>query len=228
MKNILLVSAIAAATTFSSAGSAYPIISDVTGVQLLFGTNDLLDEPESRINNFQIGGDTVTGVTIEADLVAYTTGTLVYIDMQLTDGLRQGVNGSGGTVFTGGQIFISTSSDGGTTITPFDTIDASVTNIPFLAGADGHLAPTFPQTTAGLVIEDDADNSLPGLWDMQVFGENWDGSVGSIELFGQDLALYIEGQIGWGSEVPVPAAAWLFGSALLGLGGLGRSRSKKR
>jgi hypothetical protein len=41
-----------------------------------------------------------------------------------------------------------------------------------------------------------------------------------------DLGLYNELVAGGGSEVPVPGAAWLFGSALVGLGGIARRRRK--
>jgi hypothetical protein len=44
-------------------------------------------------------------------------------------------------------------------------------------------------------------------------------------LFGNSAGLFLEGSVSAApSAVPVPAAAWLFGSALVGLAGIGRKR----
>jgi hypothetical protein len=53
-------------------------------------------------------------------------------------------------------------------------------------------------------------------------GEN--GSILSYMLYGQGLVMF-GGQV---SQVPVPAAVWLFGSALMGLGGVSRRNKLQR
>lgn len=215
-----LALAAAVATTVSAGANAVAVGSTITGVQMALGTTDLLASPGS-VNFLNIGGDTVTGLTMTADMTAFTAGTYVYIDMQLTDGIRQGVNGAGGTIFTGGAIYISTSTDGGVTVNPFDTVDASVTNIPFLAGVNGHIAPAPTQTTAGLVIDDAGYGTMPGLWDLVFFGSGFNNAAGALSLFGNQAGIFLEGEV---YALPVPAAAWLFGSSLLGLAGIGRKR----
>ncbi len=222
MKKLVMASAVAAAATVSAGANAVAVTSDITGVQMALSTTDILLPPAS-INFWEIGGDTVTGLTMTADFIAFTAGTYVHIDMQLTDGMRQGANGSGGTIFEGGYIYISTSTDGVTNITPFDTVDASASNIPFLAGGNGHILPAPNQTTAGLVIDDSGNGTLPGLWDLAFFSPTFNNAAGALTLFGQTAGVFFEGTV---SPVPVPAAAWLFGSALLGLAGVGRRRAK--
>lgn len=218
-----LALAAAVAATVSAGANAVAVDSNITGMQMTLGTTDLLAAP-GYVTSIAIGGDTVTGLTMTGDMTAFTAGTYVYIDMQLTDGIRQGVNGAGGTIFTSGYIYISTSTDGGVTINPFDTVDASVTNLPFLAGDNGHIAPAPTQTTAGLVIDDAGYGTLPGLWDLVFFGSGFNNAAGKLALFGNASGIFLEGEVFAASAVPVPAAAWLFGSALLGLAGVGRKR----
>lgn len=214
-----LALAAAVATTLSTGANAVAITSNITDFQFVIGTVNILDP--IGVNWMDIGGDTVAGVTLTGELTLYTAGTHVYLDWQLTDGMRQGLNGAGGTIFEGGYIYLSTSTDRGATVTPFDTVDVSVTNMPFLADMNGHIAPAPTQTTAGLVIDDSGNGVLPGLWDLQFFGSGFNNAAALTLLVGSSSALFLEGTV---SPVPVPAAAWLFGSALLGLAGMARRR----
>lgn len=214
-----LALAAAIATTVSTGANAVAITSNITDFQFVIGSIDILDP--AGANWMEIGGDTVAGVTLTGELTLYTAGTHVYLDWQLTDGVRQGLNGAGGTMFNGGYIYLSTSTDGGATVTPFDTVDVSVTNMPFLAGSYGHIAGPPTQTTAGLVIDDSGNGVLAGLWDLQFFGVGFNSAVATTILVGSSSALFLEGTV---SPVPVPAAAWLFGSALLSMVGMARRR----
>lgn len=51
-----------------------------------------------------------------------------------------------------------------------------------------------------------------------------DTATMAIAFYGNPGAYFLAGDLQW-TKVPVPAAAWLFGSALLGLVGVGRRRS---
>lgn len=226
MKTITkLTLAAAVAAGVSTGASAASVYGQVTAIQIMLGSTDLMADPNSSFYGMDIGGDTLTGLTLTGDMVAYTAGTHIGLSWNLTDGVRQGVNGTGGTLFTGGTIAISTSTDGGIVYTPFDTIDVSVTNIPFLAGQDGHIISCggvpYSQCTQGFVIDDQGEGTLPGLWDQTIFGDGFDNAVGTLNLFGNTAGIFMQGGAYY---VPVPAAGWLFGSALLGLAGMRRGR----
>lgn len=221
MKHMTKMALAAAVAAGVSAGAhAVPVSGTVTALQMTLGTVDILADPNSTFNPLTIGGDTVTGMTMSGYMVAYTAGTYVGITWDLTNGMRQGVNGSGGTIFEGGTIEITTSTDG-VNFVAFDTVDASQTNLPFLAGVDGHIAPMPTQTTAGFIVDDNGYGTLPGLWDLAFFGVGFNNAAGKLSLFGNASGIFMEGSI---APVPVPAAAWLFGSALVGLAGVGRRR----
>lgn len=219
MTKMALAAAVAASV--SNGANAIPVTGTVTGMQMTVGSSDLFGDPNAEFTPLAIGGDTVTGLTLSGDSVLYTGGTFIGLSWNLTDGIRQGVNGAGGTIFYGGNIAITTSTDGGATYNPFDTIDASMTAIPFLAGVDGPIAPAPTQTTAGLVVDDAGYGTLPGFWDLTFYGAGWNAAAGALTLFGNTGGIFMEGSV---APVPVPAAAWLFGSALLGLGCVKRRR----
>lgn len=65
--------------------------------------------------------------------------------------------------------------------------------------------------------------ALAGLPPMPLAGI--DEAVGGVSLFGFPALMFMEGEITL-TEVPLPAAAWLFGSALLGLAGVARRRKQ--
>lgn len=131
-----------------------------------------------------------------------------------------------GILFTAGsmQLDVLTADYGWT---PYSIIDVATTNMPFLAGQPGHMTNYDPngQTTAGVV-----HNALPGLWDGQIGGTGYDRAASVMQVLGVPIGIYLEGSITPNDdteprmqfgppEVPVPAAAWLFGSGLAGLAG---------
>jgi hypothetical protein len=226
MKKLLLAAAVAA--TVSTGAQAVGVTSNVTGAQLFLGFVDVL-QTGGVTAPITIGGDTVTGITFGGQAV-FNSGPDVRITFDLQDGARQGANGAGGTIFSGGTINIET--DTGTGYASYAVVDASDadgqgigTNIAFLSGVDGHLQPVPTQTTAGLVIDDAGNGTLGGLWDAAFFGTNFNNAISAVSLFGNSAGLFLEGSVSAApSAVPVPAAAWLFGSALVGLAGIGRKR----
>lgn len=205
------------ASAVSSGVNAVPVYGFVTDLQLTLGATDLMAHPNSVFNGLTIDGDTETGLTLWGDMIAYTAGTYVGLSWNLSNGVRQGPNGSGGTIFYDGGIEISTSTDG-VNYTYFDTTDAGYYNTNFLAGNDGHIAPVPIQTTAGLVVDDTGFITVGGLWDLAFFGAGFNNAAGKIHIFGDTAAVFMK------VYVPIPGAAWLFGSSLLGLIGMRRQR----
>lgn len=51
----------------------------------------------------------------------------------------------------------------------------------------------------------------------------WTGGTGVVTIYGSPHVIFLGGELAF-TNVPVPAAAWLFGSALLGLVGINRRR----
>lgn len=217
LKKTALVAAISLAS--STGAHAVAIYGDITALQMTLGTSDLIGNTQSDFD-LAIGG-TTEAVAITGWVTVFNAWNYTQMIWDLQGGIRQGTNGSGGTLFTAGSIVINTSTDGGNTYNYFDTIDVSTTNLPFLANQDGPIAPAPTQTTAGLVIDDAGYSTLPGLWDLVYFSDGWNNAVSSLSLFGNTGGLFMEGSV---APVPVPGAAWLFGSALLGLANLKRSR----
>lgn len=219
LTKMMLAAAVAASV--SAGANAVAVYGTVTAMQMTQGTTDFLSDPNASFSALTIGGDTVTGLTLTGDMVVYTAGTYLGLSWNLTDGMRQGVNGAGGTFFEGGYLEMTTSTDGINFI-HFDTIyGGDYSNFDFLAGQDGQVAPVPSQTTAGLVVDDAGYGTLPGLWDLTYFGAGWNNSVGALYIGGNSAGFFMEGSI---APVPLPAVAWLFGSSLLGLAGIGRWR----
>jgi hypothetical protein len=72
------------------------------------------------------------------------------------------------------------------------------------------------------VVDDNGYGNLSGLWNGGFFNlpGGWDTAASSnLQSLGNTAGLWLEGSIS-PSAVPVPAAAWLFGSALIGLVGM--------
>ncbi len=95
---------------------------------------------------------------------------------------------------------------------------------PFQNNADN------PLGTSGLIFQDSASTTTPGGSAVQLFtnlpagtyslfvGGNFAGGTGAPAKYTVSLTA---------SPVPLPAAAWLFGSGLVGLGSLARARLRK-
>jgi hypothetical protein len=229
MKKLLLATAIAASVaTGANAATTYNVTSNITNIQLWLpspSTELMTSEPGGSFTGLQFGGQafdanddgiidssslTMTGV------VNFTAATL---PIRLTFDINNGTYSANGTTFTGGTIQV----DAYTTEAgwqAFSTIDASATNLPFLAGQAGHLG---TNSTAGLLLAP-GTTALPGLWDgQQPSGVGIDNAVSALTLLGNTSGMYLDGTITL-TPVPVPAAAWLFGSAMLGLAGVSRKR----
>lgn len=246
MKKLLLATAIAAsAATGAHAATTYDVSSNVTGLQLWLGNLELLTsgDPAGYFTGVQFGGTAYdanddgiidsSNVTMVGE-AGFTAGPQIKLTFNL---------GSGnyvhpvGTTFTSGTVVVDTyvNVNYGISETPdfqwvnFSTVDASTTNLPFLVGQPGHLAggdPAYPNTTAGLLLAP-GTNALPGLWDGQIPGAGINSAVSSLTLLGNTAGMFLDGTITLTAQapaVPVPAAAWLFGSAMVGLAGVGRKR----
>lgn len=237
---ILIGSTIASALPAVANASASGFVSsNITAMQLwAFGNTDLLTaEAPGYFNNFQFGGIATDvdddGFVDSANLTL--TGEVRFraagLDTRLTFDLNNGnyVPGSGIT-FTGGDVLMEMYSLSSGWV-PYSTIDAATTNLGFLANQPGHFVDHYPgQVTAGIVR-----NALPGLWDGVPGSAGFNRAATSFILFGTSVGLYLEGSIvpqvldgpdmSFGpAEVPVPAAAWLFGSGLAGLAAVQRRR----
>ena len=110
---------------------------------------------------------------------------------------------------------------------PADLADLSQTPLNFTKGSVVNAAPAF--VNPGFVIDQGGalDGSpivigMPGFDTGFGLGEN---AVGELNLFGFSADTYMGGTLTMEvAAVPVPAAAWLFGSAIVGLAGIGRKR----
>jgi hypothetical protein len=236
MKKIALAAAISVISIQASA-TIYNVSSNITATpQLFLSFADQVDNSPNGAADFSISGtieDTNDdGVPENIDITfsgtaSFTSGPAVRLDFNLRS--TQYIPGQG-VVMSGGTILIET--DTGNGFTEYSTVEAALEPLEFLSGLDGHLQPVPIQTTAGLKLEgfvpqQTVNNAidLPGLWDAGFNGTNFNNAVSAVNLFGNQAGLFLEGEIVM-VPVPVPAAAWLFGSALLGLVGMGRGRAK--
>lgn len=237
MKKLLLATAIAAsAATGAHAATTYDVSSNITGMQLWLGQTELLTaEPGGYFTGVQFSGTATSsndnGIIDSANIsmTGVTGFTAAGLPIKLTFNIGNGNYTPGsGTTFSSGTIQVDAYSDVnyGTgnppdyQWAPFSTIDASTTNLPFLAGQVGHLG---TNSTAGLLLAP-GTHALPGLWDGQIPGVGINNAVSSLTLLSNTSGMFLDGTITLTPQVPVPAAAWLFGSAMVGLVGVGRKR----
>jgi hypothetical protein len=236
MKKIALAAAISVISIQASA-TIYNVSSNITATpQLFLAFVDQVDNSPNGAADFSISGtieDTNDdGVPENIDITfsgtaQFSSGPDVRLDFNLRS--TQYIPGQG-VVMNGGTILIET--DTGNGFTEYSTVEAALDPLEFLSGLGGHLIGLPGQTTAGLKLEgfvpqQTVNNAidLPGLWDAGFNGTNFNNAVSAVNLFGNQAGLFLEGEIVM-VPVPVPAAAWLFGSALLGLVGMGRGRAK--
>lgn len=248
MKKLLLVSAVSAAlaTTFAadvSASTVAQVHSDVTGLQLWAGTDNLLAlQPPGYFSNFAFSGFAtdvdgdgyIDSANMNLDgIVGFSVnGYNVRLNFGLTDG---GYAQGAGITFRGGGIEVNIQTTEGWV--SYSSIDATYDNLYFLANQPGHMAGYgLGQTTAGIVRD-----KLPGLWNGVEGGPGFNRGASVFALLGQWVGLYLQGDLKaeyfpypeseapsylrFGPpEVPLPGAVWLFGSALAGLAGVRRLR----
>lgn len=230
MKKLLIATAVAATMATGAHAATYDVSSNITAVGLYLGDIDLMSaEAPGFISNFAFGGTAEDanndGIIDSANLTL--TGqqgfTVNALPIRLTYNLSSGnyVAGSGVT-FTGGDILIETYFETSGYVY-YGRVDAATTNLPFLANQPGHWSASYPnQTTAGLLLTPGLNTPLPGLWDLIPESGSFNNGVSALTLLGQNAGLFLQGDISL--AVPVPGAAWLFGSAVLGLAGASRKR----
>ncbi|HSB95542.1 MAG TPA: VPLPA-CTERM sorting domain-containing protein [Spongiibacteraceae bacterium] len=181
-----------------------------------------------------------------AGAVFFTGGGLppININFNFTDGHYAA--GSGVTFTAGGiaGFFYGTEDDAEVTPPPytyswlpFPVADVSDAQPVFINGATGAyadnaaspysgLAPSS-QTLAGLLLAP-GTTALPGLWDGVVNGAGFNSAAGKAIVLGTMAGLYLDGNLTLTPQaVPIPAAAWLFGSGLIGLSAAARRRKAK-
>ena len=234
MKKLLIATAVAASMASGAHALTYNVSSNITAVGLYLADTDLMtSEPGAFLSGLAFGGTAEDsnndGIIDSANLTM--TGqqgfTVASLPIRLTYNLAGGnyVSGTGFT-FTGGNILIEVQTTDG--YVPYGTIDAATTNLPFVAGVPGHWAAEYPdQTTVGLQLAP-GTTALPGLWDQIANSATFNNGVSALTLLGQSSGMFLQGDITLTPEstpeVPVPGAAWLFGSAMLGLAGAARKR----
>lgn len=233
MKKLLIATAVAASMATGAQAAVYNVSSNITGLNLYaFGDVELMSaEAPGYYTGLAFGGtatDADDNGTIDSSdltLVGEVGFTAAGLNVRLTFDLNSGnyVVGSG-VNFTGGTITVDVHT--GEDWAPFSVVDASETNLPFFANQPGHWSDEYPaQTTAGLLLAPGL-NLLPGLWDGVPGSAGFDNAVSALSLLGATAGMYIDGTVTLSevSEVPVPGAAWLMGSALVGLAGAARKR----
>lgn len=164
------------------------------------------------VDGWKIAGNsystTVDGITVT---VSATSNTLSYYTVAGQNGL-----GNSGCVF----FVCSAAMQQGEQLMVTFSEAVNVNTVTFGAW-DGPDKGTLVSIPGGVtLVLDDNQTGQPDTWDISALGEltaltitaNTFGSV--FTLAGLDVT----------AAVPVPAAAWLFGSALLGLAGMGRRR----
>jgi hypothetical protein len=229
MKKLLIATAVAATmATGAQAATLYNVSSDITAVGLYLGDIDLMTAEPGSFQAIQFGGtalDTDDNGSIDSASLTLT-GEHRFVVNQLPIRLTYSLDSGGyvpgtGVTFIGGGILIEVETTDG--YIPYGTIDAATTNLPFVANVPGHWAATYPnQTTTGLQLAP-GTTALPGLWDQIAESSSFNNGVSALFLLEQNAGMFLEGTITL-TPVPVPAAAWLFGSAVLGLAGASRKR----
>lgn len=233
MKKLVLAAAIAATVSVGAQATTYTISSTVTGSQLFLGAFD-----DEISNSIVFGGtvniDTLGGIgdawTVAADqtgAAATLTGSQGVATGSVVNTYNlTGSSSAGGIVFDSGIIDVQAIG------TPYYTVDASVNNLHFDNTGTYYGYPTGGIDMSGGTVNGDGTITIAfnGLWDGNIglFDEVTAGLTGSgaVDVLYEPALIFLEGNLTLTavSEVPVPAAAWLFGSALLGLAGIKRRK----
>lgn len=238
MKKLALAAAISATVSVSAEATIYSISSSITGSQMYvsraddqvsntmtFGGTINIDTDGYWGSEWAIAVDQAGAATTLTGSQGISTGNTVF-----TYGLT-GASSSGGILFNSGIVDVEA---GGT---PYATIDASVDNIHFDSAGTYLSHPIGGIDMSGGWVNGDGTITiaLSGLWPGSQPLGYYDNSAaaaqatGGATLFGNSALIFLEGELTLTqvSEVPVPAAAWLFGSALIGLVGLKRKKQRE-
>lgn len=243
MKNILLTSAAVALLTAAHANAAvYNITFDYIQSSTYTASKPLVGGTPDPTHAVGPGGSpTMAGQGIVAAPVAGTgwldtvTGQIHLnpTDIEITVvggsygyvGWSQTLNGS----FSGNSFNMTGATvNGGTKVC--ETVGSSGCNADGGLGA-APVALLLPQTYTPAVIDEDGNEVSPAIVTPTAVGFDFIGTGGHGQYLNQDstapayaittLNFTIGSEV---SQVPVPAAAWLFGSGLLGLAGVSRKR----
>lgn len=234
MKKLILAAAVSAAASVGAQATTYNISSNITNSQVMMGNIDAED-----FNTFVFGGSieidgsgsgsawTVAANQLGAEATltgsqTFTTGPAV-LNYDL-----MGSSSANGIVFDDGHIDISFGA------TLYDTIDASIDNVLFDSASNWEPDPSIGSLPIGGINMSGGTINADGTITI-AFNGLWTGSIDTLADFdimaaqttgiftyGPDTGLImLEGELTL-TAVPIPAAAWLFGSALMGLAGLKR------
>lgn len=233
MKKLVLAAAISATVSVGAQAVTYSISSNILGSQVFTGGYEV-----------QTSSNLIFGGVIEMDTSGEAGATWSVATDQLgakaslsgTQGVATGAtelsyfltgdSSSWGIVFNGGYVDIES---GGA---PYDTIDASEDNIHFDSSGTWLVLPIGGIDMSGGNVNGDGTITIAfnGLWTGPQPLSFFDGPAaaaqasGSTILFGGSTMVFLDGELTLTAitEVPIPTAAWLFGSALLGLVGIRR------
>ena len=233
MKKLLLAATVASAVAVVAQANAaqYTISSDITdvGINLTVDPGNYLPKATGQTDSLEFSGDvdvTVTGssYTINSgDIVldGVTSLQAVGADVILTFIDAAGAATNNGTTLNSGVLDITAYGDN------FDTIDLATTPLNMTdSGTYQGVNYTGLPLGSGVVNPDGSITiALLGLPATPEGAALADAVVGA-QLFGFDAAIFLGGTITLTpvAEIPIPAAAWLFGSALMGLAGVARKR----
>lgn len=234
-KQILMAVAAAALAGGGNAATTYDITSNITGAQLWVAGYDLLaEDPYSYFSGLRFFG-TAVDVDDDGAIDSAQVSMAGVIEFRVNDyrarqtfHLHDGRYDAGlGTTFESGGIVYeyeySEENGGPVEWIEYSSYQADMDWFEMQRGLPGHNvqhnAPVS-QTTAGLLLAP-GTTALPGLWNGIVGGAGYDSGLATYVMFGANMGLFLQGSVTL-TAVPVPAAIWLFGSALIGLGGIRR------
>lgn len=244
-RKIALAALLAATASATQAATLYSY--EANGFRIAYGSDTALGE--DLITQLFGGATLQNGVYTQ--VFADFEGSFIYDEADTADAVASGGTGYGniwdfdGTVGVGANSF---GSDFGITTVTNDFLDENnVLQDGVLIGSGDNSNNNLQAFTVGdwtlngyaisFLSGDDtliADESLPGdltaLGGAAYAGMTFENSNGDIEGFIIEIELTNEGNVATPgfhpgvTVVPVPAAAWLFGSALVGLAGVRRRR----
>lgn len=242
-----IAAAVSMATYAQAATETVLLDFNITASQYVIGVQDAAFGQPSELNlsaTLQIERDGLDSYAVHSGTVLFSGyhlfpvgGQTVRIEYDFAGTYLPG----SGTLFDQGTLTVLTSEGG----SPFELYDQSDLSSDYYAAqfTASETGGFFGLARAGLNFEGGTVNpdgsltvDLLGLWsgalpDGPGFtgAHNEDGllnNAGRVSVFADNHYLWLEGSATsvLVSEIPLPAAAWLFGSGLLGLAGLARRR----
>lgn len=233
MKKLLLAATVASAVAVAAQANAaqYTISSNITdvGINLAVDAGNYLPHVVGVDDTLAFSGDidvTVTGGSYSINSGDISLDGVTSLNAEGADVILTFINASGaaannGVTLNSGELDISAYG------APFQTIELStnplnMTDTGVFQGVDYTGLPLG----AGVVNPDGSITiTLLGLPAVPE-GAALAAAVTATNLFTFDAAIFLGGTITLTpvAEIPIPAAAWLFGSALMGLAGVARKR----